>query len=95
MIIGGISATTGRLNTDDPVNNETRTKLSKMWEHCDRHYLAIDVISMISNDFFVLLARNITIGIGDMDNRSFGGISVILLGDFHQFPPVATGKTST
>ena len=42
MIIGGISATTGRLNTDDPVNNETWTKLSKMWEH--RHYLAIDVI---------------------------------------------------
>lgn len=44
---------------------------------------------MISKDFFALLARNITIGIGDVDNRSFGEISVILLGDFHQFPPVA------
>ena len=44
---------------------------------------------MISKDFFALLARNIAIGKGDLTDCSFGGISVIVLGDFHQFPPVA------
>ena len=50
--------------------------------------LAIDEISMISMNFFALLA-SIAIGIGDVDNLSFGGIGVILLGDFHQFLLVA------
>ena len=86
-VIGGISGTTGRFNADDPVSDETRSKLAKFWEH--RHYLALDEISMISKDFLALLARNIGIGKGDPEGRSFGGISVIMLGDFHQFPPVA------
>ena len=43
---------------------------------------------MISMNFFALLA-SIAIGIGDVDNLSFGGIGVILLGDFHQFLLVA------
>ena len=47
---------------------------------------------MISKDFLALLARNIVIGKGGPEDRSFGGISVIMLGDFHQFSPV--GETS-
>ena len=68
---------------------ETRTKQAKIWEH--RHYLALDEISMISKDFLALLARNIAIGKGSPEDRSFSGISVIMLGlgDFHRFPPVA------
>ena len=44
---------------------------------------------MISKNFLALLARNIVIGKGGFEDRSFGGISVIMLGDFHQFSPVA------
>ena len=44
---------------------------------------------MISKDFLALLARNIAIGKGGSEDRSFGGISVIMLGDLHRFPPVA------
>ena len=86
-VIGGISGTTSRFNTDDPVSDETRAKLAKMWEN--RQYLAVDEMSMISKNFFALLARNVGIGRGDAEDRSFGGVSVIMLGDFHQFPPVA------
>ena len=32
-VIGGISGTTGRFNADDPVSDETRSKLAKFWEH--------------------------------------------------------------
>ena len=45
----------------------------------------ISEMSMISKDFFALLARNIAIGKGDAKDRFFGGISVIILEDFHQF----------
>ena len=46
---------------------------------------------MISKNFLALLARNIVIGKGSPEDRSFGEISVIMLGlgDFHQFSPVA------
>ena len=50
-------------------------------------------MSMISKSFLTLLSRVICIGKGtDGDagrTHSFGGINVILCGDFHQFPPVA------
>lgn len=59
--------------------------------------LIIDEVSMIAKTFFALLSRQISIGkqkpghsAGDM---SFGGISVILCGDFHQFPPVAVAPS--
>jgi hypothetical protein len=44
---------------------------------------------MLAKDFFALLSRNASIGRKESDNTSFGGINVVLLGDFHQFPPVA------
>jgi len=52
-------------------------------------YLFVDEMSMLAKDFFVLLSRNASIGKRDSDNSSFGGINVVILGDFRQFPPVA------
>jgi len=52
-------------------------------------YLFVDEMSMLAKDFFVLLSRNASIGKRDLDNSSFGGINVVILGDFRQFPPVA------
>ena len=50
---------------------------------------------MISKRFLAQIERNITIGKakdGKDITETFGGISVILCGDFHQFPPVATAR---
>jgi hypothetical protein len=52
---------------------------------------------MISKRFLAQLSRNITIGKSGYretnSGRSFGGINVILCGDLHQFPPVATSPS--
>ena len=86
-VIGGISAAVRRFEAEDSIGDETKAKLQKFWEHYQ--YLALDEMSMIAKDFFALLSRNAGIGKGNTDGRSFGGINVIILGDFHQFPPVA------
>lgn len=86
-IVGGISLTSEHSNLDDPVSEEVKKKLEGFWNSYD--YLAIDEMSMIAKDFFASLARNIGIGKKNPDGTSFGGINVIILGDFLQFPPVA------
>jgi hypothetical protein len=49
---------------------------------------------MFSKTFLAQLSQNIAIGVAGINaesgDHSFGGINVILCGDFHQFPPVAT-----
>jgi hypothetical protein len=49
---------------------------------------------MLGKTFLAMLSRNVSVGKmgreGNETNRSFGGINVILCGDLHQFPPVAT-----
>ena len=70
----------------------TRAKLQHFWK--DKKYLIIDEYSMILKSFLARLSRNIVIGkqgSSSSDGISFGGISVILCGDLHQFPPVAKG----
>ena len=52
-------------------------------------YLIIDEISMVSAEFFDKLTRILADARGGSANAPFGGLNVILLGDFHQFPPVA------
>src|SRR5262249_18270756 len=55
--------------------------------------LIIDEISMIDGDLFDKLeeiARNVR-----SDNRSFGGIQVVITGDFSQLPPVPYNYTTT
>lgn len=74
------------------VSAETKAKLQKFWKNYN--YLIIDEISMIGKIFLALLSRMISIGkTGAASDQSFGGMNVILCGDFHQFPPVA-GRAS-
>lgn len=51
---------------------------------------------MLSKSFLKVLARNILIGMEGSpvakEGHSFGGLSVILCRDLHQFPPVACAK---
>jgi hypothetical protein len=86
-IIAGIGVTSGRHDYEKSMREETRKKLQEFWK--TYQYLAIDEMSMIAKDFLALLSRNISIAKQGESNISFGGINIILLGDFHQFPPVA------
>jgi hypothetical protein len=70
------------------VSDESKRKLQDFWLCFD--YLIIDECSMISKSFLSELEKCISIGKSATSNSgSFGGLSVILCGDFHQFPPVA------
>ncbi|KXN83798.1 ATP-dependent DNA helicase PIF1 [Leucoagaricus sp. SymC.cos] len=71
----------------DRVLPSTIQRLQRFWKSYE--YLVIDEVSMISKSFLAKLSRNISIGKGSTRSASFGGINVILCGDFHQFPPVA------
>ncbi|KAG2122383.1 hypothetical protein BD769DRAFT_1475048 [Suillus cothurnatus] len=61
-------------------------------------YFIIDECSMLSRTFFAHLSAYIAKGkslAGKKDTKeSFAGVNVILVGDFHQFPPVASGKNA-
>ena len=80
------------VNSRQPMTEETKAKLRRLWAKV--RYLIIDEMSMISKSFLAKLSRNIGIGMEGNNYRdmssSFGGVNVILCGDFHQFPPVAT-----
>ena len=68
------------------VRNNKESK--KRW--LDTEILVIDEISMLSSTIFDLLSK-----VGSRirnDNRPFGGIQLILCGDFFQLPPVGLGK---
>ena len=82
---------------DGTLSANSRRKLQQIWKHIK--YLVIDEVSMISKTFLAKLSHNITIGKmtdGEpISPDSFGGISVILCGDFFQFPPVAGGVSDT
>jgi PIF1-like helicase len=75
------------------MSNDAKAKLQTFWKN--KAYLIIDEFSMISKLFLALLSRNISIakeGSPNYEGISFGGISVILSGDLHQFPPVAASR---
>lgn len=80
---------------DRGVSAQTKAKLQHFWQ--DYEYLIIDEMSMIGKTFLAKLSKNI--GVGKMtagasaSSESFGGINVIMCGDFHQFPPVAVGPS--
>ena len=60
-------------------------------------WLTIDEMSMLTTPLLVLLSQATGMfrsGITSSDaSTPFGGLNVVLLGDFHQLPPVAKGKT--
>lgn len=80
---------------DRGVSAQTKAKLQQFWR--DYEYLIIDEMSMIGKTFLAKLSRNISIGKmlegSAVSPQSFGGINVILCGDFHQFPPVAVSPS--
>jgi len=85
-VIGALSVA-GHNQGDRSVSNKTRSELEKIWTSV--WFLALDEISMLAKDFFANLSRNAAIGKQCADNHSFGGVNIIILGNFHQFPPVA------
>lgn len=60
--------------------------------------MILDEYSMIAKDFLAVLSRNILIGkemaAHNDHSQSFGGINIIICGDFHQFPPVTQPVSS-
>ncbi|KIK80722.1 hypothetical protein PAXRUDRAFT_157908 [Paxillus rubicundulus Ve08.2h10] len=70
----------------------TKAKLQQTWKEIK--YNIIDEFSMLAKTFLARMSANVSIGKDGEAERSrgmsFGGISVILCGDMHQFPPVAT-----
>ena len=89
-VIAGVS-----LHSRGSMKNEARKKLQEFWREV--RYLIIDEYSMLSRSFLATLSRNISIGLEGspyaLQDRSFGGLNVILCGDLHQFPPVACAKS--
>ena len=73
------------------ISAKTKGKLQAHWKYIQ--YLVIDELSMISKSFLAKLSCNISIGKmsegQEPSPHSFRGVSVILCGDFFQFPPVA------
>ncbi|KAI1782350.1 hypothetical protein LXA43DRAFT_857865, partial [Ganoderma leucocontextum] len=72
------------------VSDAAKRALQTFWRR--KRYLVLDEYSMVSKTLFALLSKIITMameGSGLDTDGPFGGISVILCGDLHQFPPVA------
>ena len=68
---------------------QTMKKLRCFWK--GKKYLIIDEMSMLSQEFLAKISKILHI-VMDREGRDglapFGGLNVILVGDFHQFPPV-------
>ncbi|CCO34495.1 ATP-dependent helicase RRM3 [Rhizoctonia solani AG-1 IB] len=76
------------------VSKKTIERLRTIWEPVE--YLIIDEISMVSKKILAEISQMISIGKQkEGENNStvaFGGVNVIIAGDFHQFPPVIGGS---
>ncbi|CAK5284216.1 unnamed protein product [Mycena citricolor] len=91
LIDGKTTHIIGAISAGGKMSDASRARLQDFWRGYS--YLIIDEISMISKDFLSQLSRNIGIAKASSTDKSFGGISVIFCGDFHQFPPVAASPT--
>jgi hypothetical protein len=70
---------------------EAKRWLEETWGK--KLYLIIDECSMISKSFLQKFAMKIKQGHNSVDDEDWwGGLNVIICGDFHQFPPVAVGR---
>ena len=70
----------------------TMKKLHAFWR--TKRYLIIDEVSMLSRAFFAKLSQIISRAMETKDEEVFGGLNVILVGDFHQFPPVVARRSA-
>lgn len=83
-------------NNDDWMDHKSTSKEIKARRDTNitnTDWLAIDEISMLTTDLITLTSQItgfVKTGVGTADSTvPFGGMNVLLLGDFHQFPPVA------
>lgn len=71
-------------------------KLVAMW--ANKRYLIIDEILIVSKVLLAKLSAIITIAKTEQDqplsDEPFGGLNVIIVGDFHQFLPVVTKRST-
>jgi hypothetical protein len=78
------------------LSEDGKKKLAVVWNHIQ--YFIIDECSMLPKDFFAQLSRHITIAKvesnSSVSDLPFGGVNILLCGDFHQFPPVATSPNN-
>ena len=88
-------------NSDEWMDRKmTLKEMRGRWQDNIEHkeWLAIDEISMLMTDLLMLTSQVtgfVKTGNGRADATvPFGGMNVILLGDFHQFPPVANSHAS-
>src|SRR5258708_1912030 len=74
----------------------TLNKLILMWQNV--RYLIIDEYSMISRSFLTRISSTLSLVMdrvrGYAEDLAFGGLNVIISGDFHQFPPVCSRKSA-
>jgi hypothetical protein len=71
---------------------QTVKKLREFWR--TKRYLIIDEMSMLSRSFLAKLCQIISKAMEMKDEDVFGGLNVILAGDFHQFPPVVARQSA-
>lgn len=71
---------------------QTQRRLREYW--CTKRYLVINEVSMLSRSFFAKLSQIISTAMEVESDKIFGGLNVILVGDFHQFPPVVARRSA-
>ncbi len=95
-LIGGRTIhSTGKISISGrPMSDSTKSAMAETWRNIA--YLIIDEISMVSRALLAVYSRHIAIAkTGKLDSSApFGGLNVIICGDFHQFPPVGTKSRS-
>lgn len=77
-------------------SNENQEKRKKNMS--GKHYLIVDEVSMMTTELLALLSQILAKHHSNVDVadafKPFGGINVILFGDFHQFPPVGNPRAA-
>jgi hypothetical protein len=85
-VLGGIPVKGGKQSA------QTKKKLHDFWR--EKRYLVIDEASMLSRNFFAKLSQIISVAMETDSDTIFGGLNVILVFDFHQFPPVVARRSA-